>query len=492
MSQINSALERIERGAVRPLYLVAGDRIVSEPAAARVGQALADRVGCDVDILRRPESLTPALQDLRTFAMFASGKVTVVIESSTLADAATAPSLVDEAIEALPIADAEAALGARERRAAACFLQALRLFQLDPYSGTPAEIVEELPAVALEGGPAVRKKTRRKRSAKQIENARNDLVTLLEAARRADVQGLGESEEEVLAEILRDGLPEGHFLVLGESTWAKSHPVVVALQAADGVIEVGQVSASRKAGWQGLDLVCQELERETGVGIDRAALQELARRTLRMRQGSRGGDGAVDAESTARFAAEYRKLVTLGGGKTISRALVAEAIQDRGEEDIWGVLDAVGEGRAGKAIAGIDRLLRGADDVIGMRLSVLSLLAGFCRQLVAVGGMVEASRSVRAERSYPRFKQRVAPALQAELAGGRKNPLAGLHPYRLHRVYLAASRLGASEQRRLQSRVLETEKRLKGNSVAPDAALAVLVADLATSIGSSASGSHRR
>lgn len=490
MSQIKAAIERIERGEAGPLYLVVGDRIVSEPAAIRLGQALAERGDCEVDILRRPESLTPALQDLRTFAMFAAGKVTVVIESSTLADAATAPSLVDEALEVLPIANEDADLGSRERRAAACFLQALRLFQLDPYAGTADEVVEQLPGVALEGGPAQRKKTRRKRSSKQVARARTDLIVLLDAARRAEVQGLGESEEEVLAEILRDGLPVGHFLVLGESTWAKGHPVVAALAAAGGVIEVGQVSASRKAGWQGLDLVCQELERETGVGIDSGALKELARRTLRTRQGSRGGDGEVDAESTARFAAEYRKLVNLGGGKKVTLALVRDAIQDRGEEDIWGVLDAIGEGRADKAIAGIDRLLRGADDVVGARLSVLSLLAGFCRQLVAVGGMVAGSGAPRAERSYPRFKDRIAPVLQADLPGGRKNPLAGLHPYRLHRVYLAASRLGKSGHRHLQSRVLETEKRLKGNSVAPDAALAALVVDVATSIGRRASGSR--
>jgi hypothetical protein len=279
---------------------------------------------------------------------------------------------------------------------------------------------------------------------------------------------------------------------LGESTWAKGHPVVGALQAAGSLIEVGQVSASRKAGWQGLDLVVAELESETGAGIDAVALQELARRTLRMRQGSRGGEGGVDAESTARFAAEYRKLVNLGGGRKITLALVREAIQDRGEEDIWGVLDAVGQGRADEAITGIDRLLRGADDVIGMRLSVLSLLSGFCRQLVAVKGMVESSGAPRAEQSYPRFKERIAPRLQADLPDGRKNPLAGLHPYRLHRVYLAASRLGTIGQRRLQSRVLETERRLKGESVVPDAALAALVADVASSIGRQPGRSRRR
>jgi DNA polymerase III delta subunit len=354
---------------------------------------------------------------------------------------------------------------------------------MDPYAGVASEVVEQLPAVALEGGASFRKKTRRKRSAKLVEKARNDLALLLEAARRAEIQGMGESEEDALAEILRDGLPAGHFLVLGESAWAKGHPVVEALEAAASVVEVGQVSAGRNASWQGLDVLCEELERETGVGIDNQALAELAGRTLRKRQGSRGDDAAVDSESTARFAAEYRKLANLGGGKSITVALVRETIRDRGEEDIWGILDAIGEGRADKAIAGIDRLLRGADDVVSTRLSILSLLAGFCRQLVAVGGMVSASGVVSCERSYPRFKQKIAPRLQADLPEGRKNPLAGLHPYRLHRVYLAASRTRADSLRRLQGRVLEAERRLKGDSVVPEVALVALVADLATQIG---------
>jgi hypothetical protein len=483
MPQIDIAIKRIESGEVKPLYLVAGDRIVSEPAAIRLGQALANQVDCEVDVIRRPESLIPALQDLRTFALFAAGKVTVVIESAVLADAATAPSLVDEAIEVVPLASADDTLGARERRAAACLLQALRLFQLDPYAGAAAEVMEQLPAMALEGGVSFRKKSRRRRSGKLVEKARVDLAVLLEAARGAEIQGLGEGEEELLAEILRDGLPGGHFLVLGESAWAKEHPIVTGLEARTAVVEVGQVSAGRNASWQGLDAVCRELERETGTGIDRQALAELARRTLRKRAGSRGPDGAVDSESTARFAAEYRKLANLGGGKKITLALVRETTRDRGDEDIWGLLDAIGEGRADKAMVGISRLLRGADDVVGTRLSILSLLAGFCRQLVAVGGMVKAAGVANAERSYPRFKAKIAPALQADLPHGRKNPLAGLHPYRLHRVYLAASGAPVGSLRRLQGQVLEAERRLKGDSVVPEAALVALVADLATQIG---------
>ena len=91
------------------------------------------------------------------------------------------------------------------------------------------------------------------------------------------------------------------------------------------------------------------------------------------------------------------------------------------------------------------------------------------------------SRAVSAgERNYRRFQDRLADALRAPLPGGLDNPLGNLHPYRLHRVYLAASRLRAAPLDTLPWRVLETETRLKGESGEPEAALYELVASLAT------------
>ena len=81
-------------------------------------------------------------------------------------------------------------------------------------------------------------------------------------------------------------------------------------------------------------------------------------------------------------------------------------------------------------------------------------------------------------RNYGRFKSQLAPRLQAQ-SGPGSNPIAGLHPYRLHRAYLAASRMGSSRLEQLSWRVLQTELRLKGDSGAPNAALAELVVELA-------------
>jgi hypothetical protein len=85
------------------------------------------------------------------------------------------------------------------------------------------------------------------------------------------------------------------------------------------------------------------------------------------------------------------------------------------------------------------------------------------------------------ERSYNRFKERQAPKLQGAVGDSQFRPLGELHPYRLHRAYLAASRIGAPILTGLPARVLETELRLKGESGDPDAAMTDLIAWLAGS-----------
>src|SRR5204863_1866710 len=205
---------------------------------------------------------------------------------------------------------------------------------------------------------------------------------LLAAARAEELAGIAEGEVAELGAAVAGGLPPGHSLILIEGSAAKDHPVVQAISEAGGLVELGQVESERGGGWQGLDLLAAELATQTGVAIAQDAVQELARRTLRQ--------GEQHADSTARFAGEYRKLAelaTAAKAPRILRALVAGAVEDRGEEDVWQLLDAIAAGRGDEALTRVARLLRAADDPMAARLSFFSLLAGFCRQLVAVGGL---------------------------------------------------------------------------------------------------------
>lgn len=479
-ASIETFLSNLTRQGTPPqVCLVHGDLVLAEPAARRAAEALAKASGLPADAIethRHPPSLSSLLQDLRTFSLFASAKVVLAVDTAIFADKNAAGELIDDAAEVLPL-KSEGALSGRERQAASRLLQALHLFEIDPYAGTPERVLADLPAWVLEGGKARRGGGARARGKKQVEELRAGLAALLEAARREEIEGRGEGELSDLSEVVRGGLPPGHTLVLAESAVAADHPLVRLLAERGAVLELGRVE-SDKGSWQGIDLLAEELTRQTGVGIAPDALSELARRTLRQESDGKGrGTGGVDSDSTARFAGEYRKLANLAEGR-IDRKLVEQTVEDRGEEDVWQLLDAIAEGRGGEALDRLRRMLASADDPLAARLSFFSLLASFCRQLTAVRGMMRVARVPAGESNYYRFKNSHAPALQAEIPTGGKNPLAGLHPFRLHRAYLAASRLPEALVAKLPADVLETELQLKGETSEADVALARFVARL--------------
>ncbi len=455
--------------AAAPLYLVVGDPVLAEPAASRLGAALAERAGGSFALRRRPPDLLPLLEDLRTFSLFGGAKVLAVVDTAVLADRTGAVELVADALAVAP-PNGET-LSAKEREGASRLLQALHLFGVDPAAGAAAAAVAGVPDWALAG------KRGGRLARKEAEQRRETLVPLLEGARREGLAGLGEAAVAQLGELLARGLPAGHALILAERSVAADHPLVAQLRARGAFVAVGTVGADRD-GFTGVEAVASQLEGEVGVGIRRDALAELARRTLRQEERGAG----VAAESTARLAAEYRKLADLAGdGGTIDLAAVREVVEDRGEEDSWQLLDALAEGRGGEVLGRLERLVTGSEDPARARLAFFALLAGFCRQLVAVRSLVERLGLPPAERNYNRFKDRLAPALTGELPEGLPNPLAGLHPFRLHRAYLAAGRLAADLLLGLPMRLLDTEMALKGEGTDPRAALAALIAEVATS-----------
>jgi hypothetical protein len=479
---LDDLLAAAAAGRLGPVAVVAGEMVLAEPAALRLARAAAERAGATppesaIQVHRHPPRLGPLLADLRTFSLFAAAKVVVVVDSAALADRSAAADLVDQAAEALPLAPGEA--GERERQAASRLLQALRLFGIDPDHGDPPAVIDGLPEWALAGGAAYRKgKSGRGRGKNQVEALREGLVELLAAARALGLSGFAPGDLADLGEVVAGNVPEGHLLILAERSADPGHPLVEALAARGAVARLGELSEERGGGWSGLAELAAELERQSGAGIEPAALEELARRTLKGSD-DRGSRGA-DPDSASRFAGEYRKLATLAGGGRITRALVAESVEDRGEEDVWKLLDAIGEGRGGEALGRLGRMLGGAADPVAERLIFFSLLAGFCRTLTAAAGMIRLAGVRPGETNYHRFKDKIAPALQRkEIPGGGKNPLAGLHPYRLHRAYLAAGRLDPALAGRLPALVLDAELQLKGESGDPDSALAWLVAKLA-------------
>ena len=492
---IDAAIERIEGGDRQPLYLVIGEQVVAMKAATRIAGALAAGSGCKVAVHKRPAELRPILADLLTFSLFDPAKVTLVSDSAIFADKTAAADLIDDAEAALPVS-AGAALSAAGKEAAGRLLQALRLFSIPAATGAPDEVVSSLPASALDGGLKQRRRSRRRRTKKQKAELVGDLAGLLEAARAEDLVGWSDSDLAELGRMVDGVLPEGHALVFAERRADRAHPLVQRLSERKAVFEVGALEFDRRGEVGGLDIVVAELADETGVGIDRAAVQELARRTLRKKAG--WGESEVDADSAARFAAEYRKIadtVRDGVGR-IDRSVVEEMVADRGDQDVFQLLDAIAGQRPADALVQLRRHLDSAPERIPARLSFFALLANFCQQLATAHGVV-AALDLPVESNFNRFKTRVLPKLTAELPGGKAHPLLRIHPFRLFRIFQAASARRDPRASRaiagLPWRVLQTEVRLKGGSADGDAALEALVAAVAGAgeIGSAAARGRR-
>lgn len=476
-TKLEQVLNRVRQGEVQPLYLVHGDAVLAEPQAMSIAEALAERAGCEVDVRRRPATLSPLLADLRTLSLFSTGRVLVAIESASLADASAAAALVDEIEEVLPV-EVDAPLEGRQKQAGGRLLQALRLHGLDPEAGSPEQVLSRLPDEALKGATGGRR--RRARGSRQIETLRAQLAALLAAARGAELRGWDESEMSDLNRMLLEGLPAGHALVLAERDVAVNHPIVRMLEERNAIVAVGEVSAARGGAWQGVERLAAELERETGSRLSDRALVELTRRTLRKGSGTWGEERA-SGDSTARFAAEYRKLATMVEQGTIEERDVERAVEDRGEEDVWQILDALGGGQVSAAIERYSRWMQSAEDPAAAIFSFFGLLAGYCKNLAAVSGVLQATGLARGENHYGRFKSRIAPALQGELPDGSQSPLAGIHPFRLHRTYLAAGRMRPGRAARLPWLVLEAELRLKGDSDAANVIIPELLVEIASS-----------
>ncbi len=479
-SAIGAELERIGRGERKPLYLVEGEQVLADREARRLADALAEAAGCKVTEWRRPADLAPILADLQTFSLFDAAKVVLVSQSAVVADRQAATDLIDEAEKALPVTPGEP-LTRDATQAAGRLLQVFRLFGVEPDGSSPEAAlaaIGSLPTWVLQGGERIRKRNARGRSRKACDELASGLAGLLETALAEGLEGGAEGDLAELDRIARSGLPDGHALVLAERSVDAEHPLVKRLQSEKAFFRLASLAKDRRGRFEGLEPVVFELTRETGVGITREAAEELARRTLRGREGQGGG---VQADSAARFDAEYRKLAgsVPNGAGLIEIGRVREVVVDRGDEDVWALLDAVGRHNAGEALGRLRRHLDTAPKRSDALFRFFGLFASFCQQLSVVHGALPAVGGPVVS-NYNAFKSRVLPRLAAELPDSMKR----MSPYRLHKTYLAATARRGPEATALMAElpwlVLQTEVQLKGGSDDTDTALEALVAAVAS------------
>ena len=484
--EIDAAVDRIESGDRQPLYLVIGEQVVAMREARRIAGVVAAAAGCEVTIHKGAAGaeLRSILADLCTFSLFEPAKVALVSECAVFADRDAAADLIDQTAGVLDDRDGVGGepgepLSSAGKQAAGRLLQVLRLFGIDPFAGEAGEAVAALPDSALSGGRNLRKGGRRGRLKKQRVQLARGLTDLLDAARAEDLRGWSEGDLAELHRAAEGGLPEGHALVFAERSADREHPIVRRLFASGAAFEVGTLGFDRSGRVLGLEPVIAELQRTTGVRIDHGAAQELARRTLR-KEGAWGPSDA-EASSVARLSAEYLKLAdgVRGRSNRIERSDVDEMVTDRGQEDMWEILDAIGEKGPAMALKQFRRFLDTAPDRDGALFPFFGALGGFCQHMTAIHGAL-ARAQVPAVYNFNAFKSRVLPKLKADLP----QSVAKVTPFRLFRAYQAARlRQGPEADRAMAElpwRVLETDVRLRGGSRDRVAAVESLVVTIAS------------
>jgi len=162
------------------------------------------------------------------------------------------------------------------------------------------------------------------------------------------------------------------------------------------------------------------------------------------------------------------------GSRPIDRATVEEFVVDRGEENVWDVINAIEDQRLDRALALLRRYLDSSNDRARTRFSFLSLLAGRCQQLIVVHG-VAMTQSLPDVSSFAAFRSRVLRQLTAEMPPAARKT----KPYPLFRIYRAAMARSSPEMTTaladLPWRILETEVRLRDGASDGDLALEALV-----------------
>ena len=285
-----------------------GDLVLAEPAARRVADALARAVGLDaaaVEVHRRPASLSPLLQDLRTFSLFATGKVLLAVDSAVFADRNAAGELIDDAADVVPLAGATAApsRAASGRRPRASSRRSISSRSI-PTPASPSGRSASSPPGCSKGARRARERAAGRAARSRWRSCAARLAGLLDGGPARGSPGDRRRRPlRALARWSAAACLRGHALVLAESARGGRPSGRPAAGGARRRADGRAASSPSRGSWQGLDLLAGELERQTGVGITPDAMAELARRTLRQESDKSGRTtGGVDADSTARFA----------------------------------------------------------------------------------------------------------------------------------------------------------------------------------------------
>lgn len=255
---------------------------------------------------------------------------------------------------------------------------------------------------------------------------------------------------EVFADLLKRGLPNGFALVITATEVDKRRGWYKTLDKIGEVTALGGASNE----WGKIDFAV----------VESFARQQLKAHQKQMTHGALQTLMELNGANFRSLASEIEKLATYVGNRAeITEADVALLASPSGESSVWALSDAIGDRDLPKALQLLDQLLFQGESAVGM----LFALIGGVRNLLLVRELID-RKVLQSYPDYGRFKaslDRLPPGIGDEYSSDRRfNPLL-VHPFRLHKLVLQASRFTLGELRRAMESMLEANKQLVSSSL---------------------------
>jgi len=427
---IAGLLAEIKRGAIRPVYLIFGDRyLCREVTDDIVRHLLPDEKQRNLGLRRidgEQEDVAQTMSHLQTYSLFAGRQVIRVMDSQLFFSKAVAKNFWDKA--------KKAAGEAKPEKAGRYLLKMIQAGGLD----------RDESLTDLSG--AQWKKLFGFDKPADVAWC-NDLV--LPAGLQNDKAAAG---DELVLQVLEKGVPKSNVLILVTEAVDKRKRLYKLVGEMGAVIDLSVDSGATSAAQKGRD----------------AVIRDLVVRTL-ADMGKKPGPGVVDSlldrvgfHPVAAVRETEKLALYAGDAQVVGRADVDAIIGQTREEAIYELNDAVGSAGLARSLELVSRLHAGG-------LHPLALVAGLrnlLRKLLFFRALRERPHPLySAELSFPAFQKGYLPELKNTSHG--KSPFLAGHPFVLYKSFQQAGNFDLPTLQEALKQLLEAEFALKSSGLPP-------------------------
>jgi len=255
-----------------------------------------------------------------------------------------------------------------------------------------------------------------------------------------------------LTDLVRHGLPEGHFLILTAPAVDGRGALYRAFKSSGRIVEQRLPEKPRESTAEAAAMAQAYFEK-AGVRADAAAVRELAERV--------GPDAAALAQETA-------KLAAWAGGQIVTVEDVRRLTPATRERVAWTLADALGPGRAAEALRALRQLLDQSESAIALAAGLESRF----RDLMILHECKDRGW-VRLNGPLAAWSER--PEAEALLSALGDHDPRRLHPYRAGRLLEESLRYSPDRLRSIRGAILDARERMVSGFARGDLLLEWLV-----------------